>query len=84
MLYRLDQRAYFLVLSLTVVFGLFLTVDCFTKRPLIAERPRLPELCRYRPCWANVRPEGSSDPRKGGQQDMAARKSIPACLLRAR
>lgn len=31
---------FFLVLSLTVVFGLRLTVDCFTKRPLTALRPR--------------------------------------------
>jgi transcriptional regulator with XRE-family HTH domain len=36
------QRPFFLALSLTVVFGLFLTVDCFTKRPEIALRPRLP------------------------------------------
>jgi hypothetical protein len=27
---------------LTVVRGFDLTVDCFTKRPVIAERPRLP------------------------------------------
>lgn len=34
----------FLALSLTVVFGFFLTVDCFTNRPLMALRPRLPPL----------------------------------------
>jgi hypothetical protein len=28
--------------SLTVVRGFDFTVDCFTKRPVIAERPRLP------------------------------------------
>jgi hypothetical protein len=33
-----------LVLSFTVVFGFFFTVDCFTKRPVIALRPRLPPL----------------------------------------
>ena len=43
------SRAYLLflellLLSLTVVFGLFLTVDCFTNRPLMALRPRLPPL----------------------------------------
>lgn len=38
------QRPFFLVLSLTVVFGRLLTVDCFTKRPEIALRPRLPLL----------------------------------------
>ena len=38
-------RAYFflpLVDSFTVVFGLLLTVDCLTNRPLTALRPRLP------------------------------------------
>jgi hypothetical protein len=30
------------VASLTVVRGFDFTVDCFTKRPVIAERPRLP------------------------------------------
>lgn len=29
--------------SFTVVFGFLRTVDCFTYRPLIAERPVLPE-----------------------------------------
>lgn len=33
-----------LVLSLIVVFGLFFTVDCLTKRPVIALRPRCPPL----------------------------------------
>lgn len=32
----------FFVDSLTVVLGFDLTVLCFTKRPVIAERPRLP------------------------------------------
>ena len=32
------------LLSLIVVFGLFLTVDCLTNRPVIALRPRLPPL----------------------------------------
>jgi hypothetical protein len=32
------------VLSFTVDLGLFLTVDCLTKRPVIALRPRLPLL----------------------------------------
>lgn len=31
-------------LSFTVVFGFFLTVDCFTNRPVMALRPRLPPL----------------------------------------
>lgn len=44
MLSPLDQRPFFFALSLTVVFGFFLTVDCFTKRPEIALRPRLPLL----------------------------------------
>lgn len=35
---------FFLVDSLTVVFGFFLTVDCLTKRPVAALRPRLPPL----------------------------------------
>lgn len=35
--------AFFLVDSLTVVFGCDLTVDCYTKRPVIALRPREPE-----------------------------------------
>jgi hypothetical protein len=35
---------FFLVDSLTVVFGCDLTVDCFTKRPVIELRPREPEL----------------------------------------
>jgi len=30
----------FLLLSLTVVFGFLCTVDCLTKRPVIALRPR--------------------------------------------
>lgn len=30
--------------SLTVVFGLRVTVDCFTKRPVIALRPRFPAI----------------------------------------
>ncbi len=38
------QRPLLLVLSLTVVFGRLSTVDCFTKRPEIALRPRLPLL----------------------------------------
>lgn len=38
------RQRLFLVLSLTVVFGRLLTVDCFTKRPEIALRPRLPLL----------------------------------------
>lgn len=33
-----------LVLSFVVVLGLLLTVDCFTNRPVIALRPRLPPL----------------------------------------
>ena len=33
-----------LVDSLTVVLGFFLTVDCFTNRPLTALRPRFPPL----------------------------------------
>lgn len=33
---------FFLVDSLTVVRGLLRTVDCFTKRPVIALRPRWP------------------------------------------
>jgi hypothetical protein len=33
-----------LLLSFTVVFGFFFTVDCFTKRPVMALRPRLPPL----------------------------------------
>ena len=33
-----------LVLSFVVVLGLRLTVDCFTNRPVIALRPRLPPL----------------------------------------
>src|SRR5690349_13269320 len=42
-------RTYFflplgLIDSLTVVLGFFLTVDCLTKRPLIALRPRPPPL----------------------------------------
>ena len=40
----LCQRPFFFVLSLTVVLGFRLTVDCFTKRPEIALRPRLPLL----------------------------------------
>ena len=41
-----SQRRFFvsLAVSLTVVFGFFLTVLCFTNRPEIALRPRLPLL----------------------------------------
>jgi hypothetical protein len=35
---------FFLVDSFTVPFGLRRTVDCFTKRPVVALRPRLPPL----------------------------------------
>ncbi len=42
---------------------------------MAADRMVPSTLADIRPCWANVRPEGSSDARKGGQQDMAARKS---------
>lgn len=33
---------FFLADSLTVIFGLLFTVDCLTKRPEIALRPRFP------------------------------------------
>lgn len=39
-----SEKAYFLVDSFTVVRGFFLTVDCFTNRPVIALRPRPPLL----------------------------------------
>ncbi len=43
---------FFLVDSLTVVFGCDLTVVCFTKRPVIALRPREPELLLALPAMA--------------------------------
>jgi len=36
----------FFVDSFTVVFGLRLTVDCFTNRPVIADRPRFPAIAQ--------------------------------------
>jgi hypothetical protein len=41
------RQRLFLELSLTVVLGLDLTVDCFTNRPEIALRPRLTPLLAF-------------------------------------